>query len=101
MAKGFAFEGLFPESFAIDSFKDAWVADIWDGGSLGLRFIRQLNDWELEEVDIFFGRLHDYSTSLEIDNIMVRVETKNSNFSVKSFYSSLVSRRAEPFPHMV
>lgn len=30
---------------------------------------------------------------------MAWVETKNGDFSVKSFYSSLVSRRAKSFPH--
>ncbi|RVW46777.1 hypothetical protein CK203_098750 [Vitis vinifera] len=34
-----------------------------------------------------------------MDDIMAWVETKNGDFSVKSFYSSLVSRRAKSFPH--
>ena len=37
------------------------MIDVWDGGSWGSRFIRQFNDWELEEVDALFGRLHSYS----------------------------------------
>ena len=38
------FSGL----YAITSFKDAWMVVVWDGGSWGLRFIRQFKDWELE-----------------------------------------------------
>ena len=50
-------------------------------------------------VDIFFGRLHDYSVALGTDDIMMWVETKINEFLVKFFYSSLASRREEPFPH--
>ncbi|RVX02046.1 hypothetical protein CK203_025445 [Vitis vinifera] len=67
--------------------------------TLGPRFIRQLNDWELEEIKVLLRRLHDHSISLGIDNIMVWLETKNDSFLVKSFYSPLASRRAEPFPY--
>ncbi|RVW45708.1 Retrovirus-related Pol polyprotein from transposon TNT 1-94 [Vitis vinifera] len=55
-----AFRGL----YAIASSKDAWVIDVWDGGSWGPRFIRQFNDWELEDIDAFFGRLHNYVIAL-------------------------------------
>ena len=49
---------------------------MWDGASWGPRFSRQFNDWELEEVEAFFGRLHDHSISLGIDNVMVWTDTK-------------------------
>ncbi|RVW62559.1 hypothetical protein CK203_028024 [Vitis vinifera] len=61
------------------------------------RFFGQLNDWELEEVDNFFGMLHDQSLSLDFVDILVWVDTKNGVFSVKSY--SLASRGAAPFPH--
>ena len=76
------------------------MVDVWHGGSWGLRFFRHLNVWELEETNVFFGRLHDYSISLGNDDSMVWFETKNDYFSVKSFYSS-TSRRAKPFPYGV
>ena len=88
-----------PGLYAITSFKDAWVVDIWDAGSWGPRFIRQFNDWELEEVDAFFGRLHSYSIGSGTFDTMVWLETKDGDFSVWSFYSSLESRRVEPFPY--
>ena len=89
----------FLDLFVIPSFKDAWVVDVWEDGSWNPRFFRQLNDWELEEADNFFGRLHDHSLSLDSENILVWRDTKNDVFSVKSFYSSLANRGAEPFPH--
>ena len=72
---------------------------VWDEGSWGPRFIRHFNDWELEEVDALFGRLHNYSTVLGTFDVMVWLETKDGDFSIRSFYSSLASRRVEPFPH--
>ena len=40
-------------------------------GSWGLRFVRQLHDWELEEVDVFFGRLYDQSIRSGFEDTMV------------------------------
>ncbi|RVW26432.1 hypothetical protein CK203_086154 [Vitis vinifera] len=59
----------FLDFFSIASSKDAWVVDVWDGGSWNPRFIRRLNNWELEEIDFFFGKLHDHSLSLDFDDI--------------------------------
>ena len=89
----------FPGLYAIASFKDAWVVDVWDGDSWRPRFIRQFNDWELEEVDAFFERLHSYSIDSSTFDTMVWLETKDGDFSVQSFYSSLASRRMEPFSY--
>ena len=75
------------------------MIDVWDGGSWGSRFIRQFNDWELEEVDALFGRLHSYSIGLGTFDTIVWLETKDGDFSIWSFYSSLASRRVEPFPY--
>ena len=75
------------------------MVDVWDEGSWGPRFIRQFNDWELDEVDALFGRLHNYSIVLGPFDAMVWLETKGGDFSVRSFYSSLASRRAKPFSY--
>ena len=58
-----------------------------------------MNDWELDEVYNFFERLHDHSLSMESKDSVEWVDIKSGNFSVKSFYSSLASREANPFPH--
>ena len=75
------------------------MIDVWDGGSWGSRFIRQFNDWELEEVDALFRRLHSYSIGLGTFDTIVWLETKDGDFSIWSCYSSLASRRVEPFPY--
>ena len=49
-------------------------------------------------MDKFFWRLFDHSICLGT-NIIVWLETKNHNFSVKSFYSFLASMRVELFPY--
>ena len=91
----------FPDLFSIASSKDARVADAWDGGSWNPRFIRQLNDWELEEVDIFFERLYDHAIFMDTEDSVEWVDTKSSIFSVRSFYFSLASRGVDPFPHSI
>ena len=68
-------------------------------GSWNPKFIRQLNDWELEEVDILFERLYDHSISMDTEDLEEWVDTKSGIFSVRSFYSSLASRGVNRFPH--
>ena len=58
----------FPNLLSIASSKDALVANAWDGGRWNPRFIRQLNDWELEEVDNFFKRPHDHHLSTNFED---------------------------------
>ncbi|KAL6336780.1 hypothetical protein AAG906_036094 [Vitis piasezkii] len=45
-------------------------------GSWNPWFIRQLNDWELEEVDIFFERLYDHAISMDTEDSVKWVDTK-------------------------
>ncbi|RVX10936.1 putative mitochondrial protein [Vitis vinifera] len=52
-----------------------------------------------KEMQAFLGRLSTYSLSVETDDAMVWLPTKDGAFYVKSFYSSLADRRVEPFPH--
>ena len=77
------------------------MADDWDGDSWNPRFVRQLNDWELEEVDIFFERLYDHSISMDIEDSVEWVDTKSGIFFVRSFYSSLACTGVDHFPHSV
>ena len=75
--------------YSIASSKDAWVVDVWNGGSWGPRFIRQFNDWEMEDVDSFFGRLHNHFIASSTIDDMVWLGTKNGVFSVQSYYFTL------------
>ena len=77
------------------------MKDVWDSDSWSLRFVRQLHDWELKEVDAFFERLYNHSISLDSEDTMVWLGSKNGNFSIKSYYSSLVNGEMEPFPHVI
>ncbi|RVX09701.1 hypothetical protein CK203_012295 [Vitis vinifera] len=45
-------------------------------GNWNPRFIRQLNDWELEEVDIFFERLYDHAISMDTEDSVKWVDTR-------------------------
>ena len=96
----FSLRDSFPDLYSTASSKDASVVDDWDGDSWDPRFIRQLNDWKLEEIDVFFRRLHNHSISLGTDDVMVWLETKNGEFSIKSFYC-LASTRAKHFPYSI
>ena len=62
-------------------------------------FVTQLHDWELEEKDVFLERLYDHCIKAGSKYTMVWLGSKNGNFSIKSFYSSLASMRVESFPH--
>ena len=91
---------VFSDLFSIASSKDVRVADDWDGDSWNPRFVRQLNDWELEEVDIFFERLYDHSISMDIEDSVEWVDTKSGIFFVRSF-DSLAGTGVDHFPHSV
>ena len=47
----------------------------------------------------FFVRLHDQSLSLDFEDILVWVDTKNGIFSIKSFYSFVASSTTDPFSY--
>ena len=47
----------------------------------------------------FLGRLSIHPLSVETDDVMVWLPTKDGAFSMKSLYSSLVDMRVELFPH--
>ena len=46
---------------------------------------------KLEEVEVFFGRLHEHSMSMNAEDNLVWLVIKNGSFLVKSFYSSLLN----------
>ncbi|RVW29031.1 hypothetical protein CK203_088919 [Vitis vinifera] len=56
------------------------------------RFIEQFNDWELEEVNALFGRLHSYSFGSGTFDTMVWLKIKDGDFQ---FSSLLLSGKAK------
>ena len=59
-----------------------WAAEVWEGGSLNLRFIRLFDDWWLEEVEVFFQRLHEQIIRREMEDYLVWLNMKSNNYFV-------------------
>ena len=91
----------FPSLFALSAEKEAWVADVWDPlakGGWNPYFSRALNDWEVEEAEIFLERLHKKGLLGDVDDMVVWIETKSGKFLVKSFYLTLETDCPVLFP---
>ncbi|RVX22063.1 putative ribonuclease H protein [Vitis vinifera] len=94
----------FPSLFALSIEKEAWVADVWDplvqGGRGGWNpcFSRALNDWEVEEAELFLGCLHGKRVLGDVDDKVVWTETKSGIFSAKSLYLALEADCPISFP---
>lgn len=61
----------------------------WERGCWNSHFSRQIHDWELEWVKAFFRRLQGYTISREVEDDILWLSLKGSNFSIKFLYSSL------------
>ena len=94
----------FPSLYALSIEKEAWVADVWDplvqGGRGGWNpcFSRALNDWEVEEAELFLGCLHGKRVLGDVDDKAVWTETKSGIFSAKSLYLALEADCPSSFP---
>ena len=66
-------------------------------GCWNLTFIRHFNDWEMEEERLLLY-LSEKKVTLRVDDTVWWTKTKNSAFSVKSFYKALDQRQPGPFP---
>ena len=94
----------FPFLFALSAEKEAWVADVWDplaeGGWGGWNpcFSRALNDWEVEEAEIFLERLHGKRVLEDVDDMVVWNESKSRKFWAKSLYLALEADCPVLFP---
>ena len=94
----------FPTLFTIATFKEAWVAEVWDNslatGSWAPCFARAFNDWELEEVQRFLSRLQRKRLH-DLEDRVVWVGAKDGSFVVKRLYGELEPRRGIVFPSKV
>ena len=61
-------------------------------------FTRLNNDWEMEEVETFFSRLHGHALRRGDEDVMFWRVSKKGFFTVKSFFSSLVLCIGREFP---
>ena len=67
------------------------------GGHWNLCFSRNLNDWELNNIEQFFARLQGTIVNGEEDRAMW-MDLRNETFSVKSLYATLELGSATSFP---
>ena len=91
----------FPSLFALSTEKEAWVADVWDPlakGGWNPYFSRALNDWAVEEAEIFLERLHKKGLLGDVDDMVVWTKTKSGKFSAKSLYLALEADCPVLFP---
>ena len=64
------------------------------------RFSRSFNDWE-EEVERLFFTIQGKRLDTNLEDKVLRKETKDGNFSVKSLYSAFDYRSAVQFPKSI
>ena len=78
-------EEVFPSLYSLVSSKDAWVAQLWDQfgevGHWNPVFTRLNNDWEMEEVEVFFRRLHRQALRRNNKDVMSKVSLQLSPFT--------------------
>ena len=82
----------FPSLFSISLAKEAWVEDMWShfgGGVWVPRFSRQLNDWEVFNMEHFLLRLQGRRVYSDVEDQIVWTKSKDGRFSVKSLYKAL------------
>ncbi|RVX11415.1 LINE-1 reverse transcriptase-like [Vitis vinifera] len=71
---------------------------LWGRGGWNPCFSRALNDWEVEEAELFLGCLHGKRVLGDVDDKAVWTETKSGIFSAKSLYLALEADCPISFP---
>ena len=92
----------FPSLFSLAVNKEALVADLWnrvrDEGEWSSHFSRFVNDWELEEVQLFLHVIQRKRVISSREDRLLMKDVKDDHFSVKLFYLLLTSTRDSLFP---
>ena len=95
----------FPSLFALSLEKEAWVAEVWDllaewgRGGWNPCFSRALNDWEVEEAEIFLVHPHVWSVFEDVEDMVDWNKSKSGKFSTKSLYRALEADCPVLFPY--
>ena len=83
----------FPKLFLIATYIEAKVGQMWEqvrkGDCWNPMFTRQINDWQLREVEELLSRLQGQVIKRGVEVVMWL--TKRGTFTMKSFYSSLAA----------
>ena len=92
----------FPSLYFLASFREAWVALLWDGtrevGHWNLVFTRHNDDWEIKDVEALFRKLNGQVLRRDDEDVMNWWISKKGLFTVKSFYSFLAPCNVREFP---
>ena len=92
----------FPSLFTISSYKEAWVADVWnldgDGDGWTPLFSRAFNDWELELVEHFLEKIQAFKVHRDAEDRVIWTISRYGTFSVKPLYSILGPEVSPLFP---
>ena len=95
----------FPSLYFLASFREAWVALLWDGtrevGHWNLVFTRHNNDWEIKDVEALFRKLNGQVLRRDDEDVMNWWISKKGLFTVKSFYSFLAPCNVREFPSSI
>ena len=95
---------LFPVLFSCSSNKTASIKSLLSRPGVGevrvwnLAFIRDFNDWELDELLNFFNLIHSKIPREERPNAMSWTLQQHGRFDAKSFYHALSGQSASTFP---
>ena len=94
---------FFPSLFAISLNKEAWVADVWShsgGGVWAPLFSRQINDWEVIEVERLLLRLQGRRVYSDVEDQVNWTKAKDGRFSFKSLLRERERRKTLILIHM-
>uniref|UniRef100_A0A2N9EUJ9 Reverse transcriptase zinc-binding domain-containing protein n=1 Tax=Fagus sylvatica TaxID=28930 RepID=A0A2N9EUJ9_FAGSY len=97
-------KSLFPVMFSCSSDKSASLASLLIRSGEGANrvwnfsFIRDFNDWEMEEVLSFLNLIHSKIPSHEGPDVMKWKLRQHGRFEVKSFYQALIGQSTTHFP---
>ncbi|KAJ9691389.1 hypothetical protein PVL29_013542 [Vitis rotundifolia] len=92
----------FPQLFTLAVHRNATVNEVWDSslgqGGWNIRFSRDFNDWELDQIRDLLNMLRDFRTSSEED-LVIWKGGGHDIFGVKDAYNMLVGSIACAFPN--
>ena len=77
------------------------MSNAWEGsgksGCWNSHFSRHFNDWELEEVEGLFRKLHPLVVRREVKDVLSWKESRDDIFSVRSLYHFFTRAYSDPF----
>ena len=89
-----ALSNAFPNLFNMAAHKEVLVADVWDfsraEGGWSLVFVKDFNDWEMEEVERFLQILYRRKIMPHQEDQLLLKGAKEAVFSTRLMYKKMV-----------